>query len=141
MLIEKIFTPQTVYIPRLSIEKYQYNIMKCTWFRILITVTLNVYCRLFYYWVYNLFVYYRTRYRLWGFFFVFMFVEASGCAGAQSVTVKTTGCGFDPHPTLFLFIFSFLRSGVEAKRGVEIRHLIRNASRIRRKVGNRVSPH
>ena len=68
-----------------------------------------------------------------------MFVEASGCAGAQSVTVKTTGCGFDPHPTLFLFIFSFLRSGVEAKRGAEFCHSTPNASRTWQKVVNGVS--
>ena len=37
---------------------------------------------------------------------------------------------------LITFIFSFLRSGVEAKRGVEFRHSARNASRNRRKVGN-----
>ena len=40
---------------------------------------------------------------------------------------------------LFTYIFSFLRSGVEAKLGVEFRHSARNASRIRRKVGNGVS--
>ena len=40
---------------------------------------------------------------------------------------------------LFTFIFSFLRSGVEAKRGVEFRHSERNVSRIRQKVGDRVS--
>ena len=37
---------------------------------------------------------------------------------------------------LLKFIFPFLRSGVEAKRGVEFCHLTRNASRIRQKVGN-----
>ena len=36
---------------------------------------------------------------------------------------------------LFTFLFSFLRSGVKAKRGVEFRHSIRNASKIPRKVG------
>ena len=38
------------------------------------------------------------------------------------------------------FIFSFLRSGVEAKRGIEFRHSKRNASfvRIPQKVGNSV---
>ena len=39
---------------------------------------------------------------------------------------------------LFKFIFPFLRSGVKAKRGVEFRHSIRNAFRIRQKVENRV---
>ena len=39
---------------------------------------------------------------------------------------------------LFKFIFPFLRSSVEAKCGVEFRLSIRNASRKRRKVGNRV---
>ena len=40
---------------------------------------------------------------------------------------------------LLKFIFPFLRSGVETKRGVEFCHLTRNASRIRQKVENRVS--
>ena len=40
---------------------------------------------------------------------------------------------------LFKFICSFLRSGVEAKRGVEFRHSLHNVSGIRRKVGNGVS--
>ena len=35
-------------------------------------------------------------------------------------------------------IFLFLSSGVEAKSVVEFHHLTRNASRIQRKVGNRV---
>ena len=39
---------------------------------------------------------------------------------------------------LFTFICSLLCSGVETKRGVESRHSARNASRIRRKVGNGV---
>ena len=36
-------------------------------------------------------------------------------------------------------IFSFLRYGVEAKRGVEFRYSTRNTSRTRRKMGNGVS--
>ena len=40
---------------------------------------------------------------------------------------------------LLKFIFPFLRSGVEVKRGVEFCHSTRNASRIRQKVGNGVS--
>ena len=40
---------------------------------------------------------------------------------------------------LLKFIFPFLRSGVEAKRGIEFCHSTRNASRIRQKVGNGVS--
>ena len=36
----------------------------------------------------------------------------------------------------YLFIFSFLSFGVEAKRGVEFGHSTSNASRIRRKVAN-----
>ena len=66
-------------------------------------------------------------------------IEASRGAVTQSVTVTLTGCGFDPHTKyLFTFIFSFLRFGIEAKRGVEFRHSTRNASRIRQKVGNGV---
>ena len=37
---------------------------------------------------------------------------------------------------LFTFIFSYLSSGVLAKRGVEFLRSTRNASRIRRKVSN-----
>ena len=40
---------------------------------------------------------------------------------------------------LLKFIFPFLRSGVEAKRGIEFCHSTRKASRIRQKVGNGVS--
>ena len=40
---------------------------------------------------------------------------------------------------LLKFIFPNLRSGVEAKRGIEFCHSTRNASRIRQKVGNGVS--
>ena len=37
------------------------------------------------------------------------------------------------------FIFPFLRSGVDAKRGVEFRHSARNASTVRRKAENGMS--
>ena len=40
---------------------------------------------------------------------------------------------------LFKFIFPLLRSDVEAKSGVELRHSTRNAFKIRRNVGNGVS--
>ena len=69
-------------------------------------------------------------------------VEASRGAGAQGLTVKPPGCGFDPHTEvkyLLKFIFPFLRSGVEDKRGVEFCHSTRNASIIQQKVGNVVS--
>ena len=39
----------------------------------------------------------------------------------------------------YLFTFIYIHSGVEAKRGVEFRHLTRNASRTRQKVGKCVS--
>ena len=39
---------------------------------------------------------------------------------------------------LFKCIFSFFRSGVEAKRGVEFRHSTRNACKIQRKMENAV---
>ena len=42
---------------------------------------------------------------------------------------------------LLKFIFPFLRSGVDVKRGVEFSHSTRNASIIRQKVGNGVSYH
>ena len=71
--------------------------------------------------------------------------QAGRGAEAQSVTVKSTDCGFDPHSrkfNIYLYLYFhlyFLRSGIEAMRGVEIRHSARNASRIRRKLGNGVS--
>ena len=66
--------------------------------------------------------------------------ETSRGAGAQSVTAKPTGCGFDLEMKYLLkFIFPFLCSGVEDKRGVEFCHSTRNASRIRQNVGNGVS--
>ena len=62
-------------------------------------------------------------------------IESSRGAAARSVTAKSTGCGFDSHSKemkyLLKFIFSFLHSGVEAKRGVEFCHSTRNSSRIR----------
>ena len=62
---------------------------------------------------------------------------------ARGVTVKSTGCGFDPHSrrlNIYLNLyFHFFRSGVEVKRGVEFCPSTRNASRIRQKVGNGVS--
>ena len=68
---------------------------------------------------------------------------ASRGAGAQSVTVKTDWLWvrdlLEEMKYLFKFIFPFLRSGVEAKCGVEFCHSTRNASRIWQKVGNRVS--
>ena len=71
------------------------------------------------------------------------FFSASRGAGAQSVTVKTDWSWFrsplEEIKYLFNFIFLFLRSDVEAKRGVEFCHSARNSSRIRRKVGNGVS--
>ena len=57
--------------------------------------------------------------------------------GPKCVTVNATDCGLDIH--LLTFIFSFLRCGVEAKRGVELRHSTPNASTTQRKVGNGVS--
>ena len=37
---------------------------------------------------------------------------------------------------LFTFVFSFLRSGAETVREVEFRHSARNASKLRREMGN-----
>ena len=55
----------------------------------------------------------------------------------ESVTVKWTGCRFEEIEYLLTFIFSFLRSGVVAKRGAEFGRSTRNTSRTRRKVGGR----
>ena len=63
-------------------------------------------------------------------------LEASRGAEAQSVTVKSTGCGFDPHSRKWYIYLRF--HFWEAKRGIEFRHSTRNASRTPRKVGNEV---
>ena len=68
----------------------------------------------------------------------------AGCgAVAQSVTVKTVWLWvqspLEEMKYLLKFIFPFLRSGVEAKRGIEFCPSTRNASRIQQKVGNGVS--
>ena len=88
---------------------------------------------------YNLYPKYSLRYV----FAQIHNVDASRGAGAQSVTVKSTGCGFDSPleemKYLLKFKYPFLRYGVEAKRGVEFCHSTRNASRIRQKGGNGVS--
>ena len=65
--------------------------------------------------------------------------EAGRGAEAQSVTVKSTSIPDSEVKYLFIFIFSFFRSGVEAERGVEFHHSARNASRNRQNVGNGVS--
>ena len=68
--------------------------------------------------------------------------EASRGAGAQIVTVKSilwVRSPFEEIKYLLTCKFSFLRSGVEVKRGVEFCHSTRNASRTRRKVRNGVS--
>ena len=38
--------------------------------------------------------------------------------------------GFDPHAEIKYLIFSFMRIGFEARRGVDFRHSARNVSRI-----------
>ena len=57
---------------------------------------------------------------------------ASLGAAAESVEVYATGYGFDPPLEEIEYylksIFPVLRSGVEAKRGVEFLHSTRNAS-------------
>ena len=61
-----------------------------------------------------------------------MFLEPNRGTGAQSGTVKSTGCDpLEEMKYLLTFIFSLLRSGVAASRGVEFRHSTRNASRTR----------
>ena len=63
-----------------------------------------------------------------------MIIEAS-CRGTKC-DCKLPGCGFDPPleaiKYLLKFIFSFLRSSVEAKRGVELCHSTRNTFEKRR---------
>ena len=55
--------------------------------------------------------------------------EASRGAGAQSVSVNATDCGFDPQSrNIYILFFIF-----------EFRHLTRKASRIRRTVDTGVS--
>ena len=65
--------------------------------------------------------------------------EVSRGAGAQTCDcIRERLWGRFPFEEMKYLFFSFLRSGVEAKSGVEFRRLTRNASGIRRKVENRV---
>ena len=87
------------------------------------------------------------------YFFMYIFVpklilnrnhgKASRGVGAQACNCKTDWLWvrypLEEVKYSFTFIFSFLRSGAEAKRGVKFCHLTRNASRIRQKVRNGVS--
>ena len=50
----------------------------------------------------------------------FIILEASRGGGAQSVTVNAVGYGLNPQLTQFIFLF--LGSGVEGKRGTDFRH-------------------
>ena len=68
--------------------------------------------------------------------FFIMCSELQVAQGHTRVTVIATDCRFDTHYSMKYLIFLFLRSVVEAKRGVEFRHSTRNASMISRKVGN-----
>ena len=76
------------------------------------------------------------------FFYLLIDFGASRGAGAKSdcktdwLWVRTP---LEEMRYLFKFIFPFLCSVDEAKRGVEFCHSTRNTSRIRQKVGNRVS--
>ena len=59
--------------------------------------------------------------------------EASCGAGAQSVTVKPTGCGFDPHSRTISGIylnlyFNFFAMVSRQKRGIEFCHSTRNSN-------------
>ena len=50
-------------------------------------------------------------------------MQASSGAGAPSETVNGADCGFNSRKyNIYLFIFPFRRSSIEAKRGVELRH-------------------
>ena len=67
--------------------------------------------------------------------------ETSRGAVAQSVTVKVwvwVRSPLEEMKYVLKYIFPFLCSGVEAKRGVEFCHSTRKASRIHQKVGNGV---
>ena len=65
-----------------------------------------------------------------------VFYLTFGGTGTQKVTEKRLGSIPTRGNEIFTFIFSFLRSGIEAKRGVEFRHSTCNAFSPRLKVGN-----
>ena len=73
----------------------------------------------------------------------YIFEASRDTTGAQSVTVNATACGFDPHSrklNIYLNLyFHFFALVSKQKCGVDFCHLTRNPSKIRRKVGNRVS--
>ena len=88
-----------------------------------------------YLWLYNkeYYDYYRNFFKKLKHTYHFKTIEASRISAGRSVTVKPTGCRFDPHfdEMKYLLKFQFLRSGVEVKRDFEFCHSTRNASRIR----------
>ena len=58
-------------------------------------------------------------------------MKASEVSRSAMVTRKATDCRFDSYPRKEKYlVVLFLRSGVEARRGVEFRHSTCNASRI-----------
>ena len=66
--------------------------------------------------------------------------DVSRGAGPQSLTVTRSDVGKFHLEEIGYLIFSFLRSGVSAKRGVEFRHSTHNVSRtLQREMENRVS--
>ena len=69
-----------------------------------------------------------------------LYIETSRGAGAQACDCQRDRfyVRFPPEEMRY-FIFSFLPSGDETKRGVVLRHSTRNASRIQRKMGSGVS--
>ena len=75
------------------------------------------------------------------FVFIYSFVETSrgGTKSDCKIDWLWVRSPLEEMKYLLKFIFTFLRSGVEAKRGIELCHLTRNASRMRQKVGNGVS--
>lgn len=84
---------------------------------------------------------YMKRHRKLMFFTLSNLHEATGLWRRGTVWLKPTSCGFDAHSrrwNIYKYIFPFLCVGEEAKREVDFRHLTRNASRIRQKMGNEV---
>ena len=81
-------------------------------------------------------------YVIWKYIFLLVLnlYEASHGAAAQSVTVKPTGCWFDPHSRRWnIYLNLYFHFFALVSRTSAACHSTRNASRIRQKVGNGVS--
>ena len=76
--------------------------------------------------------------KIYSYLFYFVIICYILLTSSQSLW-RGTKCDCKEMKYIFKFIFPFLRSGVDTRRSVKLRHSTRNGSKIRQKVGNEVS--